>query len=85
MAHCGQDGMTPDQRAIIGPTGPDGHILLCGFSGSGFKTAPAVGRALAARILDGEGAGQEVAGYGLERFERGQPLIGEHPYPDLWQ
>ncbi len=44
-ANRGQDGMTPDQRAILGPAGPDGLFLDCGHSGSGFKTAPAIGEA----------------------------------------
>ncbi len=42
-AHSGQDGITPDQRPIIGTAGPDGFWLACGFSGTGFKTAPAIG------------------------------------------
>ncbi|HEY8922209.1 MAG TPA: FAD-dependent oxidoreductase, partial [Candidatus Limnocylindria bacterium] len=36
-AHSGQDGITPDQHPIIGPAGPDGFWLDCGFSGTGFK------------------------------------------------
>ena len=42
VAHGGQDGITPDQRPILGRAGPDGFILACGFSGTGFKTAPAI-------------------------------------------
>ena len=52
-AFAGQDGMTPDQRPIVDRAGPDGFYLLCGFSGTGFKTAPAVGAGLADWILDG--------------------------------
>jgi len=81
----GQDGMTPDQRAVIERVGPDGHVLLCGFSGSGFKTAPAIGRAVAELILDGEAMSVDLAPYRLGRFEAGELLVGEHPYPDLWQ
>ena len=84
-AHGGQDGMTPDQRAIIDRVGPDGHYLLCGFSGSGFKTAPASGLAMAELILDGAAHSVDVSAYGLERFAAGAPLVGEHAYPDLWQ
>jgi sarcosine oxidase subunit beta len=52
-AHGGQDGITPDQHPIIDQAGPDGFFLDCGFSGTGFKTAPAVGAALAELIHDG--------------------------------
>lgn len=84
-AHGGQDGMTPDQRAIIDRVGPEGHYLLCGFSGSGFKTAPAVGLGMAELILDGASSSVDVSPYTLARFERDELLTGEHPYPDLWQ
>lgn len=84
-AHGGQDGMTPDQRAIIDRVGPDGHYLLCGFSGSGFKTAPATGLAMAELILDGTSHSVDVSGYTLDRFHTGALLVGEHAYPDLWQ
>ena len=50
---AGQDGMTPDQRAIIDRVGPDGFYLLCGFSGTGFKTAPAIGAHVSDWIVDG--------------------------------
>jgi len=84
-AHGGQDGMTPDQRAIIDRVGPRGHYLLCGFSGSGFKTAPAIGLGLAELILDGQATSVDISPYTLDRFDRGELLIGEHAYPDLWQ
>ena len=84
-AHGGQDGMTPDQRAIIDRVGPDGHYLLCGFSGSGFKTAPAIGLGMAELILDGVATSVDISPYTLGRFDRGELLIGVHPYPALWQ
>ena len=84
-AHGGQDGMSPDQRAILGPAGPEGLFLQCGFSGSGFKTAPAVGEAMAAWILDGTPGPIDLQPFGLERFAREEPLVGEHPYESLWR
>jgi sarcosine oxidase subunit beta len=84
-SYGGQDGMTPDQRAIIGQAGPDGHYLLCGFSGSGFKTAPAIGGSVAELILDGRSTSVDLGPYRLGRFADGELLVGEHPYPDLWQ
>lgn len=83
--HGGQDGITPDQHAILGPAGPDGFILACGFSGTGFKTAPAVGMCLAELILDGRATTVDLSGYGLERFAAGRSLVGDHPYGKLWR
>ena len=59
-AHSGQDGITPDQHPIIGPAGPDGFWLDCGFSGTGFKTAPAIGASLAELIAACAGAQLEA-------------------------
>ncbi|MFV2063005.1 MAG: NAD(P)/FAD-dependent oxidoreductase [Chloroflexota bacterium] len=84
-AYGGQDGMTPDQRPIIEQAGPEGHYLLCGFSGSGFKTAPAVGLGMAEMILDGVATSVDLSPYSLERFATGKLLVGEHAYPNLWQ
>ena len=84
-SHGGQDGITPDQRGILGQAGPDGFILMCGFSGTGFKTAPAVGRCLAELILDGRATTVDISAYSLERFAAGRPLVGEHPYGALWR
>ena len=84
-AYGGQDGMTPDQRPIIEQVGPEGHYLLCGFSGSGFKTAPAVGLGMSELILDGRASSVDLSPYTLARFSTGKLLIGQHAYPDLWQ
>jgi sarcosine oxidase subunit beta len=83
-AHGGQDGMTPDQRPILQQAGPDGFYLDCGFSGTGFKTAPAVGRCMAELIVDGRASTADISAYTLERFGEGRPLTGEHPYGLLW-
>jgi glycine/D-amino acid oxidase-like deaminating enzyme len=84
-AHSGQDGITPDQHPIIGPAGPDGFWLACGFSGTGFKTAPAIGASLAQLIVEGPAANDDLAIYRLERFARNEPIVGEHPYADIWR
>jgi sarcosine oxidase subunit beta len=86
--HSGQDGITPDQRAILGDAGaggPDGLYLACGFSGTGFKTAPAIGAAMAELILDGAAAFADISAFGVDRFRRGELLEGEHPYEALWR
>ncbi len=84
--HGGQDGITTaDQRPILGRAGPDGFYLACGFSGTGFKTAPAVGACLAELILDGQATTVDISGYSLERFAEGRLLVGDHPYGKLWR
>ncbi|MFN2628601.1 MAG: NAD(P)/FAD-dependent oxidoreductase [Gaiellaceae bacterium] len=61
--------MTPDAHPILGRVA-DGIYAACGFSGHGFMTSPAVGRALAQEILLG-GAELDLAPYRLERFADG--------------
>lgn len=83
-AHGGYDGITPDQRAIIGLMGPEGFYLQCGFSGTGFKIGPAVGACVAELIIDGEATTVDIAPFDPQRFARGDLLKGEHAYDDIW-
>jgi len=83
--HGGQDGITPDQRPIIGPAGPDGLWLSVGYSGTGFKTAPAVGASLSEWMIDGAPETVDITLYGLDRFANGRHLEGDHPYGQLWR
>jgi sarcosine oxidase subunit beta len=84
-AHGGQDGVTPDERPILGPAGPDGFWLACGFSGTGFKTAPATGASLAEWILDGHPTTVDISRYDLARFAEGRPIRGRDSYGALWE
>ena len=84
-AHAGQDGLSPDQRAILGAAGPDGFYLDCGHSGTGFKTAPAVGLGMAELILDGAATTVDIAPFGPDRFAEGRPLVGEHGEALIWR
>jgi sarcosine oxidase subunit beta len=83
-SHSGQDGLTPDQRPILGAAGPDGFYLDCGHSGTGFKTAPAVGLALSELILDGVARSVDIAPFAFERFAEGRLLVGEHGGEPVW-
>jgi sarcosine oxidase subunit beta len=83
-AQGGYDGITPDQRAILGAAGPEGHYLCCGFSGTGFKISPAVGASMAELILDGRASTVDISPFRLERFSEGNLLSGEHAYQDIW-
>lgn len=84
-AHGGYDGITPDQRAILGQAGPEGFYLACGFSGTGFKIAPAVGACMAECIVDGQARTVDITPFRLGRFEEGKPLEGEHAYENIWR
>jgi sarcosine oxidase subunit beta len=84
-AHSGQDGLTPDQRPMLGAAGPAGFFLDCGHSGTGFKTAPAVGLAMAELILDGAATSVDIAPFAPDRFAHGRPLVGEHGEEKIWR
>jgi len=85
-SHSGQDGLsTPDQRPMLGPAGPDGFFLDCGHSGTGFKTAPAVGLALSELILDGAASSVDIAPFAFTRFASGRMLEGEHGGAPVWR
>lgn len=84
-AHSGQDGLTPDQRPILGAAGPAGFFLDCGHSGTGFKTAPAIGLGMAELILDGAAASVDIEPFAFERFAAGRLLTGQHGYRTLWR
>jgi sarcosine oxidase subunit beta len=65
--------MTPDAHPIIGWVA-DGVYAACGFSGHGFMQSPAVGRAVAEELLDGESS-LDLGPYRIERFEEGGDLV----------
>jgi sarcosine oxidase subunit beta len=82
-AHGGFDGITPDQHPVLGPAGPDGFYLDCGHSGTGFKTAPAVGRCMAELILDGAAQTVDISALGPGRFAEGKLISGN--YGNMWK
>lgn len=84
-SHSGQDGLTTDQRPILGPAGPSGFYLDCGHSGTGFKTAPAVGLAMSELILDGAASSVDIAPFGFGRFAEGRLLAGDHGGDLTWR
>lgn len=65
---------TPDWNPILGwAPGIEGLYLVQGWSGHGFKLAPAVGEVVAAEVL-GRTPPIDVSELRLERFERGELL-----------
>jgi sarcosine oxidase, subunit beta len=83
--HVGRDGITPDQRAIYGPSGLDGFYLACGLSGTGFKTSPAAGASLVELILDGAPKTVDITPFRFQRFAEGQLIEGEYGYGHIWK
>jgi glycine/D-amino acid oxidase-like deaminating enzyme len=82
-ARLGVDGYTPDRHALVGPVdGVEGVYLAAGFSGGGFKVAPAVGAAVA-RELSGGGPAPELEPFRPGRFAAGAPIRAEHPYAHM--
>ncbi len=77
------DGYTPDGRPLLGPApGLPGLHLACGFSGGGFKIAPAVGEQVAQAVL-GTASTALLSGYSAGRFDAGLPLGSETAYVHL--
>ncbi len=82
-AHGGYDGITPDQHPVLGAAGPDGFYLDCGHSGTGFKTAPAVGLCMSELILDGASKTVNISSLTPMRFADGRPIKGN--YENIWR
>jgi glycine/D-amino acid oxidase-like deaminating enzyme len=75
--------MTPDQRPLLGPAaGVEGLYLAAGFSGMGFKIAPAVGLTLAEWIVDGRATTVDLSIFDPGRFAAGRPIRAPHEYAD---
>ena len=80
--YAGCYDVTPDYNPIIGPSPVDGLFLATGFSGHGFKIAPAVGRLVADLLVDGKTdlPGVTPGHFRYSRFAEDDPLISRHPY-----
>jgi glycine/D-amino acid oxidase-like deaminating enzyme len=75
---AGPYDITPDWNPVLGPLpGLDGLFLAYGFSGHGFKLAPAVGRVVAQAVL-GQQTDVDIQGYDISRFSKGQLLEGSY-------
>ena len=82
-AHGGYDGITPDQHPMLGAAGPEGFYLDCGHSGTGFKTAPAVGLCMAELIVEGTSKTVDISPLAPERFAGGRLVRGN--YDNVWK
>ncbi len=80
-AWSGPYDITPDWHPAIGLVpGTENVYVAAGFSGHGFKLAPAVGRAVAELILDGGWRTLDLKPLAPERFARGELLESQYGY-----
>jgi glycine/D-amino acid oxidase-like deaminating enzyme len=79
--------MSPDTRAILDRApGLDGLYLAAGFSGSGFKISPMVGRCLVELATEGRATSADLHPFRYSRYAENDPIRGEHEYslPQNW-
>jgi sarcosine oxidase, subunit beta len=76
--------VTPDWEPAIGPVpGTKRVVVAAGFSGHGFKLAPAVGTAVAELVLDGASRTFDLGLLSPERFDRGDLVGARYGYSVL--
>ncbi len=80
-AWAGMIMMSPDGRPILDhlPEYP-GLFCIIGDSGTSFKTAPAIGQAMAEWIVRGEPQLLDLAPFAAARFQDGRTWLHEHRY-----
>lgn len=66
--YCGVYSSTPDHDFILDQIGPEGCYFACGFSGHGFKQAPAVGKIMADLITTGSTPLVNASFFSYDRF-----------------
>jgi glycine/D-amino acid oxidase-like deaminating enzyme len=81
-SYAGCYDVTPDWNPVISPTGIDGLLVAAGFSGHGFKIAPAVGMLVADLVVDGASTDARIpeGDFRLTRFDDGEQLTSPYPY-----
>jgi glycine/D-amino acid oxidase-like deaminating enzyme len=78
--YAGLYEITPDWHPFMDEVpGGSGHFLCTGFSGHGFKLAPAVGFMTAQMVL-GERPLFDPRPFRLSRFAEGDPVRGRYEY-----
>jgi sarcosine oxidase subunit beta len=79
--HAGIYDVSPDSRAILDRApGIEGLYMAAGFSGTGFKIAPAVGACLSELIIQGQAKLVDISPFRLSRFQENQPIHGRYEY-----
>jgi sarcosine oxidase subunit beta len=79
--HAGIYDVSPDARAVMGGVpGIEGLFVAAGFSGTGFKTAPAVGASMSELILTGTSTTVDLTPFGFERILSGRMIESPNEY-----
>ncbi|MFI5509710.1 NAD(P)/FAD-dependent oxidoreductase [Mycobacterium sp. NPDC051804] len=86
-SYAGCYDVTPDWNPVISRTGVEGLIVAAGFSGHGFKIAPAVGRLIADLVVEGRSCDRRIpeSDFRLSRFAEGDLLNSPYPYSGAGQ
>ena len=81
-SYAGCYDVTPDWIPVISPTGINGLLVAAGFSGHGFKIAPAVGKLVADLVTDGHSCDPRIpeSDFRLTRFAEDNLLKSRYPY-----
>ncbi|OBK04544.1 FAD-dependent oxidoreductase [Mycolicibacterium conceptionense] len=81
-SYAGCYDVTPDWNPVISTTGIDGLLVAAGFSGHGFKIAPAVGRLVADLVTEGRSRDPRIpeTDFRLARFAEDNLLTSRYPY-----
>lgn len=81
-SYAGCYDVTPDWNPVISATGIDGLLVAAGFSGHGFKIAPAVGRLVADLVTEGRSRDSRIpeSDFRLTRFAEDNLLTSRYPY-----
>ncbi len=75
--------MTPDFHGLMGETLEVEGLYCCtGFSGMGFKIAPAVGLTMAELVLDGKSTTVDISAFRPSRFAEGAAIEAPYAYAD---
>jgi sarcosine oxidase subunit beta len=79
--HAGIYDVSPDARAVLGGVpGIERLYVSAGFSGTGFKTAPAVGAAMAELILEGRSRSVDISPFSFQRIVDGNLIRTANEY-----
>lgn len=81
-SYAGCYDVTPDWNPVISRGPLDGLVIAAGFSGHGFKIAPAVGMLVADIVIDGRSNDARIpaSDFRLSRFAEDDPLTTPYPY-----
>ena len=72
---------TPDWHPILDRVpGVEGLFCMVGFSGHGFKLAPAIGQAMSELVLDGQASSIDLSPLRFSRFEENDLILSRYRY-----